>query len=409
MQLDFETLAKLAMEHGDAFYLLDLEGFRANLRELAGEFRRIHPKTSLGYSYKTNYTPLLCRAADEEGCYAEVVSGLEYDMAARLGVAPERVIFNGPLKSPDEIERALLAGSTVNVDSIVEIEAIEHVARKSPDVCLRVGVRCNFALEEDHSSRFGIPVDQLGAALDRLRALPRTRVGLHCHFSAHRSAEAFRRRTERMLDLADAHFRDAPPASIDVGGGFFGRMPEELRAHFGTDVPSYRDYAEAVASVVAARYGGDDAPELVLEPGASVVADAIQFVARVTSLKQLGARKVAVCTGSIQNVKAMPGPSKPPMRAVRDTREHARPTLEGPVEVTGYTCMEFDVMQTEYPGTLALGDFLVFQNVGAYTTVFKPPFIRAAPPILAYGGESGTFTTARRAETLEDVLATYAL
>src|SRR3990172_8647067 len=113
---EFETLAKLAQEHGDAYYVLHPERFQTNLRALAGAFRAIYSRTAIGYSYKTNYTPLLCRLADQEGCYAEVVSKMEYDLALRLGVSPGRIIFNGPLKAPEEIEEALLSGALVNLE-----------------------------------------------------------------------------------------------------------------------------------------------------------------------------------------------------------------------------------------------------------------------------------------------------
>src|SRR6476646_10913894 len=138
MRQDFETLNELAKEHGDSFYLIDVDHFRENLRALCGAFRAIHPPTAIAYSYKTNYAPLLCRVADEEGCYAEVVSKTEYDLALRLGVRPERVLFNGPLKSRPETEEALLAGATLNLDSAGEISGVEAVARDHPRALLRV-------------------------------------------------------------------------------------------------------------------------------------------------------------------------------------------------------------------------------------------------------------------------------
>jgi diaminopimelate decarboxylase len=93
---------------------------------------------------------------------------------------------------------------------------------------------------------------------------------------------------------------------------------------------------------------------------------------------------------------------------VRDAAGGRR-ALPGPIDVTGYTCMEIDVLQRGFPGELAVGDFLVFGNVGAYTSVFKPPFIRPAPAMLATTGRGDAFSVARRGETLDDVLATYAL
>jgi diaminopimelate decarboxylase len=411
MPCEFETLAKLAEEHGDAYYLVHPQRFRANLRALGDAFRAVYPRTVLGYSYKANYTPLLCRLADEEGCYAEVVSKMEYDLALRVGVAPRRVIFNGPLKTPAEIEEALLAGAVVNVDSVSEIDSVEALSRRHPDARLRVGVRCQFALSEGHTSRFGIASEggDLHAVLERLRELPNCTVqGLHCHFSAHRGLGSFRLRAEKMVELAREHFPDAPPPSLDIGGGFFGSMPDALRAQFDEEVPGYSDYAREVASVFAAAFPGDAAPELVLEPGVGVVADAVDFVCRVAALKRLGEQRLAVATGSIQNIKATPHALEPPVRVVSDRAGAGRP-LPGPVVITGYTCMETDVLHPGYPGELRVGDFLVFQNAGAYTSVFKPPFIRPAPAMLSYSEGENTPTVARRREHLDDLLSTYVL
>jgi diaminopimelate decarboxylase len=408
---EFESLSRLCAVHGDSFYLLYPERFRSNLKALVGAFRALYPRTSLGYSYKTNYTPLFCRIADQEGCYAEVVSRMEYDLAIRLGVAPERVIFNGPLKSPSDLEHALLAGALVNVDCQEEVEAIEEIARRHPDAILRVGLRCNFSPAEGHTSRFGIDTEEgeLVSSLARLRRIPSCDVrGLHCHFSSHRAIGDLRTRAERLLDIARKTFVGAPPAILDLGGGFFGNMPEALRAQFESEIPGYGDYAGAVAPVFASAFAEAEAPELVLEPGAGVVADAVEFVCRVTALKRLAGRRVAVTTGSIQNIKASPSRVRLPVRVVRDERAPPRRAFTGAIEITGYTCMERDVLDAGFEGELRLGDFLVFGNTGAYTSVFKPPFIRPAPAMLALDGE-GRVEVARRREELDDLLATYAI
>jgi diaminopimelate decarboxylase len=407
----YEILAELAREHGDAYYLLYPERFQANLRALAGAFRAVYPRTSIAYSYKTNYTPLFCRLADQEGCYAEVVSKLEYDLALRVGVEPRRLIFNGPLKAEEEIETALLAGAVVNVDSASEIDAVEALARRRPDARLRVGVRCRFSLEDGHASRFGVESDaELPEVLARLRALPSCAVqGLHCHFSAQRGLGAFRARAEKLVELARKHFPEAPPAALDIGGGFFGRVPQTLREQFEEEVPSYAEYARAVGSVFAGAFPGGEGPELILEPGVGVVADAADFVCRVAAAKRLGERRLAVVTGSVQNLKARAHAFTLPVSVVRDPAGGARRALEGPVVVTGYTCMEDDVLHPGLPGELRIGDFLVFHNAGAYTSVFKPPFIRPAPAMLTYSASEDAFGVARRREDLDDFLSTYVL
>lgn len=133
MQLSWKTLQNLEQEFGDAFFILDLDKFKRNYQEFLHGFRSIYPHTNLGYSYKTNYIPKLCQTVDSLGGYAEVVSQMEYDLALRIGVSPTRIIFNGPLKSPEDLENAILAGSIVNLDCLEEVEIVAALARRLPE------------------------------------------------------------------------------------------------------------------------------------------------------------------------------------------------------------------------------------------------------------------------------------
>jgi diaminopimelate decarboxylase len=77
------------------------------------------------------------------------------------------------------------------------------------------------------------------------------------------------------------------------------------------------------------------------------------------------------------------------------------------VDIVGYTCMEHDCLYRGYSGALALDDYIVFDNVGAYTTVMKPPFIRPSPAMIAYNSELQKFEIIKRQEELSDVFSTY--
>ena len=258
MELSWKTLRDLERRHGAAFFLLDLDAFRANYNEFLSAFRAIYPRSRIAYSYKTNYIPRLCREVDRLGGYAEVVSAMEYDLALRVGVDPTRIVFNGPYKREDDLERALLAGSIVNLDAEHEATLVEAIARRQPQARLTVGLRCNFALEDTRSSRFGFDVEDAGlaAALARLRRIDSCAVaGLHCHFSTgQRSVRSYAERTRRLLDLAGRCFEGHAPRFINVGGGYFSKMGPALRRQFACPVPSYAEYAAAVASEVAAAF-----------------------------------------------------------------------------------------------------------------------------------------------------------
>ena len=77
-----------------------------------------------------------------------------------------------------------------------------------------------------------------------------------------------------------------------------------------------------------------------------------------------------------------------------------------PVDIVGYTCMEHDCLYRDCKEAVRPGDFVVFESVGAYTVVMKPPFIQPAPAILVDEG-AGSFAVAKRPERCDDLFAAY--
>ena len=69
--------------------------------------------------------------------------------------------------------------------------------------------------------------------------------------------------------------------------------------------------------------------------------------------------------------------------------------------------MEHDCLYANHPGPIGLGDYVVFESMGAYTLVFKPPFIRPNPPVLRYDSVTNEYSVVRRRETSQDVFSTY--
>ena len=158
--MDKVLLKNLAAQYGDAFYILETRRFRTNFCELKEAFSEIYENFGIAYSYKTNYAPRLCKAIDELGGYAEVVSDMEAEIALRVGVAPQKIIWNGPYKNYNKVEELLLRGATINLDSAYEIEKIGEIARKYPDKIFHVGIRVNFDIGDGVVSRFGFAADK---------------------------------------------------------------------------------------------------------------------------------------------------------------------------------------------------------------------------------------------------------
>ena len=399
-----ETQMKQLTERvGDAFYLLDSRQFRQNYTELKKAFTDIYPCFNIAYSYKTNYTPKLCRIVNELGGYAEVVSDMEMEIALRIGVAPENIIWNGPYKNGKKVEQLLVMGGTVNIDSAYEIDLIAGLAKKYPNHTLNIGVRCNFDVNDGVLSRFGFDIE----SEDFQRALSLfdtygnlNLIGLQCHFATRR-LETWKPRAEGMLALIDK--LGIVPTRIDLGGGLFGKMADSLKAQFDSEIPTYKQYAEQVASVFAERFKHTDKkPELLIEPGSALVGDCMRFASKVVNIKNVRGKAIATLLGSIYNINPTLNKKNPPIE-IYPMGEEQKEYKD--LDFGGFTCIESDYLYRHYDGKLAKGDMVVFGNVGSYSVVLKPPFILPNFPVIDIS--EGELEIVKRGETFDDLFHTF--
>lgn len=394
-----EQLKKLKEQFGEAFYVLDSKQFRTNFTELKGTFASIYPNFNIAYSYKTNYTPKLCKIVNELGGYAEVVSEMEAELALRIGVEPENIIWNGPIKNPVVLEEFLLKGGVVNIDSLEEAGILRKIASRHADVTLRLGIRCNYDVNDGVISRFGFDVDSSDFA-EVLSFVTKTSnvefVNLQCHF-AKRQIEYWPARARGMIELIDRI--GIVPKRIDLGGALFGKMEDSLKAQFSSEIPAYADYAKAVATLFSERFG-EEGPELIIEPGSALVGDCMKFVGTVKTIKNVRGKYIASVLGSQKNI-SMTGVN-PPVEIIPAGNEQKEYDA---IDLVGFTCIEGDVLYKDYAGKLAVGDSVVISNCGSYSLVMKPPFILPNFLVIDVSGEMVELI--KRAETFDDIFHTF--
>ena len=405
MDLSLSELERLEAAFGSPLYLFDETAFTQNYHELDAALKKQYPKYQISYSYKTNYAPYICSAVKRLNGYAEVVSGMEYEIARRVGYPSDQIIFNGPNKGEDGLS-ALLEGSIVNVDNLDELSAVCERVKDFPEKSFEIGLRVNMDLGQSFTSRFGMDERDIAKAFDLVKEARNLSVaGLHCHISRCRGIQAWQKRTEIMLGLADRFFAERPPKYLDLGSGMFGKMDPVFEAQFD-HVPSYTDYAFVTAKLVADRYAAvpeADKPILFTEPGTTLVNKYIDFIGRVDAVKTVRGKSFAVLNCSEHNLGETCTLKRLPIKILHAGRQTK--TYEG-LAFVGYTCLEQDVMYTDYCGALAVGDYVQFGNVGGYSNVYKPPFIWPNCAMVARRS-SGEYTVIKRRETYEDLLQTY--
>ena len=288
----------------------------------------------------------------------------------------------------------------MNIDSIDEAEYIELLADKS-DVVFNVGIRCNYDVKDGVVSRFGFDTD--GEDFKKVLDIVINNEKLHfvnfqCHF-AKRQVEYWPTRAKGMVELIDR--LGIIPERIDIGGGLLGKMPDELKKQFTSDIPQYKDYAKVAATVFAEYFKDKDVkPELVIEPGSAVVGDCMRFVGSVKTIKNVRGQYIASVLGSQKNI-SMSGVN-PPIEVIHMGNET---TEYGKLNMVGFTCIEGDVLYKDYTGELAIGDAVVISNCGSYSLVMKPPFILPNFPVLDICGKN--VEVIKRAETFDDIFHTF--
>ena len=403
----YGQLHRTAQIHGDAFHVFEEQVFRKNYANLRAAFQAQYPRTQIAYSYKTNYTPRVCRVIHQMGGFAEVVSEMEYAAARRLGVEGARIIYNGPYKSAASIRDALQAGATVNVDSRRDYEIVLAEAAAQPKRKYSVGARCNFEIPGVARSRFGL--DVLGPEFKEVtqgirRSRNVTLGGLHCHFP-HRDLESFGARAQGILTVARKLF-PKPPRFLNLGGGFCGSMPKSLARRQTFKPPSFAEYAAAIGVPLAQEYGTTDAaPTLCIEPGTALVANTFKFYARVISVKEVGNRKIATVAGSIFNISPQARTPHLPVRVIRPKSAEVPEAPAALYDIAGYTCIEGDYLTRDLIGPVEVGDFVEYRNLGSYSIVMKPPFILPNVPILS--GTDDKAIVLKRGESMEDIFRTF--
>ncbi|NCB02980.1 MAG: diaminopimelate decarboxylase, partial [Spirochaetia bacterium] len=137
-----DEIKKIVETYGNPVYVFEEEKFLQNYDNLQSAFKNIYPNYGIGYSYKTNYTPYICKIVKELGGFAEIVSDMEYHLAKQLGYENSQIIYNGPWKG-EKLEDHILANGMVNIDGIDEAQRIVLLAKQNPERLISIGLRIN--------------------------------------------------------------------------------------------------------------------------------------------------------------------------------------------------------------------------------------------------------------------------
>lgn len=402
-------VVELAYIHGTPLYVTDEDRIRLNFRGYWKALTSRYPYIRILYAAKANGNPSILRILAEEGAGADVFSAGELQIALMAGMKPEFLLFNGSSKTEADHRLAVGKGVRVSLDSIDELMQIDRIAGDEEKIA-EVSFRVNPAIDvPTHpkiatglaSSKFGIPADEITDAYAQALACKNVvPVGIHCHIGSQiLSVEPFAKEAQVLMEVvAELHQMGVKFKFVDLGGGL-GVCYE----HTCSPAPGFNEYAEAVMSDIVSTFTRlGISPEIWIEPGRSMVCDSTILLTKVNSVKK--AHKTFVNVDAGFNTLIRPAMYDSYHEII--VADRADEQVAGTYTVTGPICETGDILahDRELPAVMA-GDLIAILDTGAYGYAMASQYNgrgRCAE-VLIKGDKAALM---RRAETLEDLLAT---
>lgn len=352
----------------------------AMIRRRVSELRDAMPKRiALHYAVKANpYQPLLQVMSKLVDGF-DIASGGELEIAGAAGVDAARISFAGPGKRDDELEAAIAAGVTINLESEREAERALAIAQRlgqTPRLAIRVNP--DFDLKGSGmkmgggAKPFGVDAARVPALARRIAAEGAEWRGFHIFAGSQAlDAEAIAETQAQTLMLAArlAEESGLPLPHCNLGGGFGipyfpGDAPVDL-ARIGTALVEQFDRLPEVLAET----------RFCLELGRYLVGEAGVYLTRIVDRKESHGEVFLIVDGGLHHQLAASGNFGTVVRRNYPVAIASR--FGGPVEeeasVVGCLCTPLDRLADKAGFPRAeVGDLVAVFCAGAYGASASP-------------------------------------
>jgi ornithine decarboxylase len=337
------------------------------------------PIAKVFYAVKANPAGEIVDLLRGLGSSFDVASRGEVDLCLERGVGADRISFGNTIKKERDVAYAFENG--IRLFAFDSAQELEKLARAAPGA----RVFCRILVESEGaewplSRKFGCAPEMAVELLRQAKAAGLDPYGVSFHVGSQQTDlgqwDSAVGRAASMFSLLAAS--DINLRMVNIGGGF--------PAHYRGDVPGVERYCQAVMAAIT-RHFGNDLPEIIVEPGRSIVGDAgvIQSEVVLVAQKAFGDEKrwVYLDVGKFNGLaETMDESIKYRIRTPADGGPSGRAILAGP------TCDSADILyeKTEYrlPMALKAGDKVQILSTGAYTSSYASVGFNGFSPLKTY-------------------------
>ncbi len=397
------AVSELVGRLGSPLYVYDEQRIRANVQRVFKAFRSRCDNFELYYAIKSNSNLAIAAILVSEGCGLDTASINEIELANKLGVTGEQVLFTGNYLSDEDLQAASQADAIINLDDAALFPRLAKI--KVPEtICFRINpaIGKSNVGEEDVlagvQAKFGIPFEQTAVAYKMARDAGVKKFGVHMMTgSCVTDPSYFEEITTRLMDIV-------------------GKTANELGIEFdfvnlggGLGIPYEPDEAELdidkTASLVVSAFKNKcseyslQPPRLMMEPGRYLVGDAGFLLGKVHAIKESYRRFVGTDIG----FNSLMRPTL--YNAYHHICVDGKAGNEVLQNITGQLCENTDVwcVDRKLP-ELELGDLLMVEKVGAYGFCMSYPYNgRLQPAEVLVNGKQ--YEVIRKRQTVDDLCA----
>jgi ornithine decarboxylase len=342
-------------------------------------FEKALPESKIYYAVKANPAPEILRMLAGLGSSFDTASVTEIEMALDAGATPDRISFGNTIKKERDIARAHELG--IDLYAVDSVEEVEKVARAAPGARVFCRVLTDGeGAEWPLSRKFGCVPAMAVDVLRHANRLGLAAYGVSFHVGSQQTDLGA---WDKALGDAKAVFARLAEEGIllkmvNMGGGFPTRYLK--------DVPTAQAYGQAIFQSLSKHFG-NRLPETIIEPGRGMVGNAGTIKSEVVLISKKAdndnVRWVFLDIGKFGGLaETMDEAIRYPIVTERDGDEKAPCVLAGP------TCDSADVMyeKTPYPLplTLTIGDEVLIEGTGAYTTTYASVAFNGFEPLRSY-------------------------
>ncbi|MDE2335076.1 MAG: type III PLP-dependent enzyme [Rhodospirillales bacterium] len=369
-----QKIARYLAEHQPATPCLvfDVDQAEANFRALQSAL----PVARIYYAVKANPAAPILERLVRLGSFFDAASIEEIESCLAAGARADAISFGNTIKKGSAIARAYAHG--VGMYAFDSAEELEKLARHAPGAAVYCRIMvANAGADWPLSRKFGTTVERARELMLRARALGLDPMGLSFHVGSQQTSTASYEAAIAKVAVLFTDLRDAGVKlrMMNLGGGFPTRYRDE--------VPAIRAFADAIGGALARAFG-NELPDIVIEPGRSVVGDAGVVACEVVLVSQRDpadpVRWVYLDIGRFGGLAETEGEA---IKYRIATPHDGTPT--GPVSIAGPTCDGADILYEKanyrLPLALTTGDRVELHATGAYVTTYASQAFNGFAPL----------------------------